>query len=220
MPRSHAPNSNYENHKHIMEKQVDDFNYAFDETFTEAQVSGLADLVEGNHLYFDEVSANEAVCIGEFRFQRHDERHPYVRLSLKKWMRLQRNGGSKQSETYKYRYHLWLESSSRRTSRIRVIRFDNGDSYGYPTPHHMHIQIDSDVRKQREWPKPAHVDVNFPYFSDMIQIGWWLAANEKGPQPLFNSLLNRFKGIRNPARANPTNWVPAMNWDLIEFILP
>src|SRR3990167_8203240 len=112
MPRSHGTNSDFDNHRYIMERQVDRYAYAFDDSFVSVVSQGQAASIPGNRLHFDDQSyPDQAICIGEFRFEKSKVKHPAVRLSVQKWIQLlpAQLQSRRSSQTIKYRYNLWLE---------------------------------------------------------------------------------------------------------------
>jgi hypothetical protein len=220
MARSHSPNPSFANHRHIMESQVEQFSYAFDDSFTTITPQGMSESILGNSLLIDETTyQNQATCIGEFRFLGAVDSNPKVRLSLKKWIELQQgNRGIRPSRTIEYRYQIWIERNEGDQTRLQVVRFDNGHSYGFTTSHHLHVQVDSRYKRFRDRPHPTHVGENFPYLSDLFEIGLALSSHKKGPAVPFSRLLKDFKSLMPTERYDPTIWVPKLNSELFEFI--
>lgn len=223
MARSHGINNSFSGHRHIMESQVQRYSFAFDDSFVSTIPQGLAEEIIGNQLIIDETSyPDQATCLGEFCFAGSKDSHPRVRLSLKKWIKLFpiSANGTHPSQTVKYRYQIWITHSQKQQKQIQVIRFDNGHSYGFKTDHHLHIQIDGETKKLRDWPHPTHVNNNFPYLSDIFEICYALSLHEEGPIKPFMKLLGNFRKIKRAEREEPRLWVPKINSELFEFILP
>jgi hypothetical protein len=219
MARDHGPNS-YENHIHVMTKHVDAYNFAFDDSYTEFIPYGSSEQLPANQL-INQVNyeTNEAICIGEFRFVKKEEKHPYVIATVNKTIKLfQSTEGYFKSQTKSYSYNIRLLNI--RSEKIPTLRFDNKDCFGFNTKHHLHIQNEyKDVNKRKEEPFPAHIGSNFPHLSDIFLIGYSLATNAVDPINIFNMIRTEFIKIPKEYKCDPNRWVSLMPLDWFNFIL-
>ncbi len=220
MTRRHEANS-FDDHCRVMQRAVQGASFAFDDSFETATLYRSGQDIPANRLLLEEdPNGSVARCYGEFRFVHGRHSDQQLRVSVQKRLSLSMQGARRLSRPEKYKYQVYFSDKKGRHDRASLIRFDCGDdTYGFPSPHHMHIQIDS-VPQHRVWPHPVHIGDGFPHLSDIFDIALAMAFSDIGPVAYFESLLGRFKKISHPERADPALWVARLGDQLFEFLLP
>ncbi len=204
-----------------MQSAVQAASFAFDDSFETATLHGVGQEIPANRLFIEEdASGVEAVCYGEFGLVKHAHAPQQLRISIRKRLSLTTQGARRLSRTEKYKYQIYFADKKGKHERASLIRFDSGDdAYGFPSVHHMHIQVDS-VPQHSVRPHPVHIGEGFPHLSDIFDIALGMAFSDIGPVTYFEGLLARFKRIAHPERAIPALWVPKLEDRLFSFLLP
>lgn len=158
MARRHEANS-FDDHCRVMQSAVQAASFAFDDSFETATLHGVGQEIPANRLFIEEdASGVEAVCYGEFGLVKHAHAPQQLRISIRKRLSLTTQGARRLSRTEKYKYQIYFADKKGKHERASLIRFDSGDdTYGFPSVHHMHIQVDS-VPQHSVRPHPVHSD--------------------------------------------------------------
>ena len=202
MARSHLENPDFDNHCAITEKAISRYSVYLNDSVKDTLKGSKRVIANKLHYNKDE----KEMCgylSGEFFF----ESDPVVHLSVNKKMSLEKKGSKFTSKTTYYSYNISFKHKSG-GARICIIRWDNiadrnEEYYGYCTPHHLHIQIDSNYQKNRKKPHPVHGDGNFPYVSDVFELVRIMLGDVNA---YHAQLLNAFAKIPKGKRKCPSDW--------------
>ena len=203
MARSHRENPDFDNHCAITEKAISSYRVYLKDSVKDV-LKGSKRVIANTLHYNKDETAMCGYLSGEFFF----DSHPVVHLSVNKRMSLVKRGNKFASKTTDYSYNISFKHKSS-GAKTCIIRWDNiadhnEDYYGYRTPHHLHIQIDSDYQKNRKKPHPVHGDGNFPYVSDVFELVRIMLGGNVNTY--HDKLLTTFTKIPKGRRKCPSDW--------------